>query len=288
VSLSLASIASPPVHDSAPDAAAVVFTVFVFLLALGGAVAAIVRWRAGDRLLALMFASALIASFNEPIVDHLGHLWYPTDLPLGLFTTLGIRIPALVPPAYAFFGGVAAYYAWTRLRRGILTRDLMRMFVALSLFDLLLEYPGTGLHAYSYYGAQPFRVFTMPLWWVPLAGCAMLLPAFLLYLLEPRLHGRSRLLLLATMPVGFWCAYGPLAAPTFLALNTDVPEVVRWGAATVTIALCFLAAMCVARFAATDGKWRDAWSSTVGVTSRSDEVIGADGPLPTNRPKELA
>ena len=86
------------------DIVANLFTVWA-----GGFGLAVIPWalyrlfKSKDDLPILMIGGGFIVSILEPMLDHLGHLWWPTDLPGPAFQGFDLNIPYLIPPCYVFF-----------------------------------------------------------------------------------------------------------------------------------------------------------------------------------------
>ncbi|MEX2195954.1 MAG: hypothetical protein WD844_11770 [Thermoleophilaceae bacterium] len=235
------TITDRPVDAEAPEGARWFFTIWASAGAMAVLPWAILLVRRGNPWLLLMVVGAVVASFLEPMLDTLIHLWYPTNLPFTAYSAFGIHIPLLVPPAYVFFGGVTAYGVYRLIERGLTFRQFFVLEGALLVSDLILEYPGILTDAYIYYGEQPFQLAGFP-WWVTIpASTAVLIMGFLLWWLAPRLRGPQKLLVVLVPPIGIGASYGAVAWPGMLAVNADLPGILTWGLA----ALCLLPALAI-------------------------------------------
>ena len=212
-------------------AVAVVF----FLACLAWVLRALVRDR--DPLPALAMLGGAIASLEESWIDSMIKLWYPHDAPLVVFTAFHTPQPLYLHLIYPGFVGLGSYIAYRTIRAD---RALWWVFGAICLLDLAFELPATAARVFVYYGHQPFQLFDRgwPLWVAPINAAGPVLGGCLLYVLAPRLHGRSRMLLALMPPLAYAGVYGATGWPEFTMLNADAGDVVRWLAALVTIGLC--------------------------------------------------
>ena len=204
-------------------------------------------YKRGDDIVLLMCIGGLICSLAEPMLDHIGHLWYPTNLPGPAFIGFDLHIPALIPPCYVFFIAMTGYWAYLKMKEGITTvNGVYLVWALIASTDIIMEIPGTALGAYTYYGDAPFKYLGFPLAWGWLNGTAMLLTGFLLYLVEPHLKGKDRLWLIMVTPVAFGASYGIVAWPYFMALNWDMPWIATRLLTLLSLGMCLM----VVRFVA--------------------------------------
>lgn len=168
-----------------------------------------------------MIAAGLICSLLEPMLDLLGHLWWPPSLPGPAFIGYGISVPALIPPCYVFFISMTGYWAYTRMKAGIDMKGLFLVWLLISSTDIIMEMPGTAFGAYVYYGDASFKILGFPLAWGWLNGTSMLMVGVLLYAIEPILKGRQRAFLALSSVMAMGASYGATAWPYFMSLNWD-------------------------------------------------------------------
>jgi len=194
----------------------------------------------------LMWIGGLICSLLEPMLDHLGHLWWPLNLPGPAYVGYSLNVPLLIPPCYVFFIAMTGYWAYYRMKSGLTVSGVFTVWFLISMTDVIMEMPGTSTRAYEYYGATPFKILGFPLCWAWLNGTSMFLVGFLLWLVAPYLKGWNKALILLVPVVAMGAAYGMTAWPYFLALNWPMPVYATWLWSTASLALCLL----VVRFAA--------------------------------------
>ena len=238
-------------HSSA--AAATYFTIWA-----GGFALLVLPWilkklfKDKDSIPLMMWIGGLICSLLEPMLDHLGHLWWPLNLPGPAFVGYDLNVPLLIPPCYVFFIAMTGYWAYFRIKSGLSVPGVFFVWLCISLTDVIMEIPGTFTQAYQYYGETPFKILGFPLCWGWLNGTAMFTVGFLLWLLAPYLKGWNKGLILLVPVIGMGGAYGMTSWPYFMALNWPMPVYATWLCATFSLVLClivvrFIAAVVVAR-----------------------------------------
>lgn len=226
----------PPVEARAADIAGAYTAVIGVCFVVGAAVCAREAVRRHDALPLIVLLSGLLAVVGEPIVDNLGAVWYPADNPVVPYTAMGVPQPLFLQLGYPLFWG-AIVYAWYRLL-GEGRIGLWPLFGIVAAFDLFVEILGVKvLEVGIYYGPAPFRVAGFPLWWAPVNAAVSIVAARLLLHLVPLLKGWRRLALLPVSPAAFVGTHAVTAWPVWLTMHSDVPQVVRWAAATLTVGL---------------------------------------------------
>jgi hypothetical protein len=183
------------------------------------------------------FAAAFVA---EPLLGHLGHLWWPRDYPGPSFTAFGARIPGMIPPVYAFYLGMLGYVGYRLMQRGLTTRQVWALWGALVGTDLALQIVAVNLKAYKYYGQRPFHLAGLPLVGPVKNGTAYLLIGFLVWLLAPRLRGANRALFMLVPLTGYLAGAIVTAWPWYLAVNSRAPQAVAWLISALTFVLAFI------------------------------------------------
>lgn len=227
-----------PTDFQAAETAGLAFTIFLCVVcALGGGWLLFESVRRRDPLPAALFVGGAITCLQEPMLDLLGLVYWPENLPVHTFTVFDRPMPLIVPAGYALYVGPGSYAVYRLIRSGVTTRKLLGVALALEVSDVFFEMPWTALGVYTYFGPQPFEVLGFPLWWSPVNGTAPFLAGWLLSLAVPRLSGARRLLAGAIPPIAWATVYGAAAWPAFIALNADVPRPVVWFAALVTVAI---------------------------------------------------
>src|SRR5580698_10318646 len=174
-----------------------------------------------DPVALLAWLGGFICSLVEPMLDHLGHLWWPTNLPGPAFKGYNLNVPLLIPPCYVFFISMTGYFAYRMMKRGISARGVWLVWLGISSTDLALEWPGVLAHVYKYYGLQPFDVGNFPMHWAWMNGTSMLGVGVVLYYAVPRLRGKAKGLLVLAPVIGFTAAYGIVGWPAFMSINSS-------------------------------------------------------------------
>ena len=201
----------------------------------------------------LLCIGGLICSLIEPMLDNLGHLWWPTNLPGPAFMGYELSVPWLIPPCYVFFISMTGYWAYLQMKKGLTIKGVFLVWLLIASTDLIMEMPGTALGAYVYYGDASFKIFGFPMAWGWLNGTAMLATGALLYVVEPHLKGMKRLYLALVTVCAMTAAYGVTAWPYFMSLNWDgLPWIVTRALTIVSLLLCLLLVRFIAAAVAKD------------------------------------
>ncbi len=166
-----------------------------------------------------MIVAGFICSLLEPMLDHLGHLWWPTNLPGPAFIGYQIHVPYLIPTCYVFFISMTGYFAYTRIKAGLSMKGLFITWLLIAMTDIVMELPGTATGVYVYYGDASFKVLGYPLAWGWINGTSMLMVGVLLSLIDPILKGANRVLLSLTSVMAMGATFGMVAWPYFMSLN---------------------------------------------------------------------
>lgn len=238
-----------PVPDTyqSPEIAAVLFTIWAGGFGIAVIPWAIHRWlKQRDAVPSLMIIGGLLCSLLEPMLDHLGHLWWPLNLPGPAFAGFDLNIPYLIPPCYVFFIAMTGYWAYLRMKDGLDVKGVFTIWLLIASTDIILEIPGTATGVYTYYGDASFKILGFPLAWGWLNGTSMLAVGFLLWLVEPHLKGWNRAWIALVPVVAMGAAYGMIAWPYFMSLNWDMP----WIATRLLALLSLCLSLVVVRFMA--------------------------------------
>jgi hypothetical protein len=189
----------------------------------------------------LALAGGFIAAVEEPWINTMIQLWYPRNSPLIVFIPMEHAQPLYVFLVYPGFVGLGAYVIYRSLVTHPDGRHLWRFFGGIVLLDLAFELPTTASGVFYYYGDQPMQLVGggWPFWAGPINAAGPLLAGWLMYRLIPLLSGVLRaIVIVALPPLAYAGVYGAVGWPVYTLLKTDVPMVIRWAAAVVTIALC--------------------------------------------------
>jgi hypothetical protein len=208
------------------------------------------RVKHGDPVALYAWIGGWIVSLGEPVLDILGHIWFPTNLPGPAFVAYGVHIPLLIPPAYVFVVCMTGYFAYRMFCRGITTKGVFLVWLVVSLADPFLELPGVLANVYKYYGEQPFYLANFPLHWAWMNGTGMMTVGLSLYVITPLLReNKLPMFLLILAPCAGWFAsYGLIGWPTFLALNIDASIAVKSLIDLVSLALALIVIRCMAAY----------------------------------------
>jgi hypothetical protein len=223
----------------------------------------------------LVWIGGFICSLGEPMLDHIGHLWWPQNLPGPVFKGYDLSVPLLIPPCYAFFVSGMGYVAYRQFLKGVTVRKVFLVWLAISSTDLALEIPGVAANVYKYYGHEPFYVFNFPLHWAWLNGTGFLAVGFLLYLVVPRLQGARKALLLLVTVSAFLGSYGITAWPAFLSLNWKMSSTAQALVDLCSLGLCLLVVRGIAEVVAKRQSVGEAETARAPSPARVREPSGA-------------
>jgi hypothetical protein len=218
----------PPVHLSAPSTGSWFFTGLCVAIFAGAVIWALVRTSRGDLLGLVALAGGLVASLIEALLDYLGLLWYGTNNHGIVFHSFGVSMPLYVVLGYGFYFGAITYFTVYSLRQGKQSRYLWAIYAFGVIFDWALETTGGEIGLYRYYGPQPYRVLTEPLWWVFVNPALPIAAGGLFHLMGDRIRGLRSLSIVALLPMVYGATYGAIAWPIFVALHSSVPGWVIW------------------------------------------------------------
>ena len=232
--------APAPVALSVPHGASVGFLVILAVLFLATFAWALKRLIARDALPICIVLAGVVACLLEPTLDVLSMCWYARDNVAVAFTGFGISLPLFCVIGYGFFYGVQAYSGLVLLERGADRKTMWRLYAGWWCVNYILEFIGTHLHAYTYYGPQPFSVFGVPLWFMFINTAMAILSGTVFFVAKPILHGFGALWSVPLLTSTYGALYLGTCWPIFLALHSDVPAFVQWVAAAVSIALALL------------------------------------------------
>jgi hypothetical protein len=210
-----------------------------------------------DNIPILVWLGGWVCSLLEPMLDHLGHLWWSHNLAGPAMSGFHLNIPFLIPPCYCGFVAMTGYLTYLVMRNGATKKKIWLVWLLFASTDLLLEIPGCYLYAYMYYGFHPFRVFNFPMFWVWVNGAGFHMVGFLLYLTVPHLKGLGKAWLLLVVVTAFGLNYGIIGWPYFMALNwVGITKPMVYFLSLVSLSLALITVWWVAEFAGIDSKRR--------------------------------
>lgn len=231
---SLLALLQPPRDLEAADSAGAYIVVIGVCFAIGAAWCLREALRLRDPLPIVMLISGALAVSGEPIVDNLGAVWYPADNPVVPYTAMGVPQPLFLQLGYPLFWGAIVYVWYALLKAGKVR--IWPLFLAVFALDFFVEVLGVWvLDVGAYYGPAPYRVLGFPLWWAPVNAAVAIVGARVLLAAVPLVRGWKVLLLLPLAPAAFVGTHAMTAWPIWVTMHSDVPQVVRWIAATCTL-----------------------------------------------------
>jgi hypothetical protein len=239
--MSFANVPTMPIHHE-PKTAYAVYTVLMTVITVGLLVyyATSKSERKHGPLLPLLLAGGAISALYEPVFDNLILYWYPPHNSFQAFAMWDRSIPWFVPIGYAWFCGALPYLAYRVYRRGVTARQVWLLLAAVMVIDAAAISTAGWLGTSGFFGNQPFNLWgKYPLWWAGIDGPHVIVGGAILYLLIPRLQGRSLAVLLLVPTVTLGLIAGVCAWPVALALHSgwsDVPTHIA-GAATFALGM---------------------------------------------------
>ncbi len=238
----LSTILQPPTGLETNALGQTIFTIGVTIPWVVAIVLAIRYWRREGTPIALLFlVGGTICILFEPIVDVLGMVLFPRENQWIGIETFGRPIPIFMYPVYSWFVGGQAFLVWYLLRRGMTRGQLWKFWLTVMAVNVVLETPGILMDVYTYYGAQPFNPWGLPLWWPPVNSTMPIVAGYAVYRMTPHLTGWKMLAVIPMVPMADGAANGAIAWPVWTALNTNLGMVATYPAAVAVFGLAALA-----------------------------------------------
>lgn len=238
----LSTILQPPSGLETNATGQTIFTIGVTIPWVVAIVLAIRYWRREGTPIALLFlVGGTICILFEPIVDVLGQVLFPRENQWIGIETFGRPIPIFMYPVYSWFVGGQAFLVWYLLRRGMTRGQLWKFWLTVMAVNVVLETPGILMDVYTYYGAQPFNPWGLPLWWPPVNSTMPIVAGYAVYRMTPHLTGWKVLAVIPMVPMADGAANGAIAWPVWTALNTNLGMVATYPAAVAVFGLAALA-----------------------------------------------
>lgn len=234
--------AHTPIHPSG-------FATWFFLFWAGALVVLVaIPWainaaRKRNYLPLLALGSGFLTSLGEPMLDHVGHLRWADNLQGPAFSNFGLDIPYLIPPCYALFMGLEAYWIWSIIQRGVTVRQFFLMFAAVGVSDAIMEHPGVMLNVYEYYGSQPLEFYRFPFYWSFTNAAAICTIAVMIHYAWPILKEKGGWWMLGILPLGIiGTTMGEFTTgfPVFLAINSGMATWLQWAVGILTVPLALV------------------------------------------------
>ena len=245
--MTFVNYAQPPISMTTPETLEGVITAVLSVLVAAVVMTTLVYWRrTGDASAFLLTLGGTLCSFNEPLVDTIGHVYFPENGRMA-WEFFGRGVPVWVVLSYTLFFGTAAFVNVLVMRSGIRRSTLWKGLLVFWVANLALEIPILLGDVYIYYGDQPFAVGGFPLAWLTINSLGDFLAAVVVMWLLPHLAG-ARKLLLVLIPFVTYAASWSLSMPYFLALNSEAGALVEHAAAVVAIVTVLIAMDVLIRF----------------------------------------
>jgi hypothetical protein len=199
-----------------------------------------VRWARGRRTLLpmMILLGGVFMSLIEPVVDHNGLCWFPTQGQWRVYTAAGVAQPIWLIMAYLWFFGGQSMVVWRLLDRGMAAAKLWTVAAVIIGVDIALEHPGLYMNLFLYYGHQPFAFTRYPLWWGFVNGTSPIVAATIVYKLAPRMKGWLVAAPLLLLPMADGANNAATAWPVWDTITTSLPAWVVWLAGLATLGLC--------------------------------------------------
>ncbi len=201
--------------------------------------------RRGDWVPVYALLGAGLAVIYEPLGDILVSVLYPVPGQVGWISLFGRQVPLFIGVLYFWYMSVPALYFLKRLEQGLTRAALWRLYGFTVALAIGIELFGVNLHAWIYYGPQPFVLMGVPLW------CPMTYSAFLvtismgLQLMSKHLDRKHQWLIIFGLPVCMSGGHCAAALPTAAAMfsTSDPVWIAIGGAASFGISLLLVYAM---------------------------------------------
>ncbi|MDD5175070.1 MAG: hypothetical protein PHQ05_01425 [Sterolibacterium sp.] len=182
-----------------------------------------------------------VAVLAEPMVDVFGMCYWTENGQWTLFESFGRKIPVIGLFGYiAFFGGATLQFL-QQFRNGASYWHVWKLFLIWAVIEGISEPYPISMGVWSYYGAQPFSLFSFPYWWPPVNTVGAYTAAFLIYKLLPYLTGVRQLLIVLAVMTGDIMGNAAVAWPVWSALNSKAGYAATIPAAILTLVLCGIA-----------------------------------------------
>lgn len=263
---------SIPPFDAAPGSVAVWTFMIANIVAASIALVLALMWvvRHRDAMPVYCMIGGFLAMLaNEPILDRLMLVWYPSNTPLIMLDLYGTHMPLYLMIGYPWYVGLGAFVVHRALLNGITAAGLWRIFAVIAILDVIIELPSTIAGVHIYFGPQPnfFQhglAVTIPF---VMSAVSLACGFAVHWVLSSPKSAWAPLAVIAIIP---GTAVGTLVAtqwPVMLAQNSTTAPLVVWLTALISIVLV-LAAM------------RAAISAVVvardhGASRRADEDLSA-------------
>jgi hypothetical protein len=198
------------------------------------------RWMPGERALVVSaLAGGAVASLLEPLVDHLGLVFFAPEGQWTMLRFYGRATPWFILPCFVWYTGGQALVTLWLMRRGVTMKRLFTIYGLYVVTNILMEIPALAAGVYAYYGPQPFEIAGLPLWFQSLNAASPIVAAAVIHTLG-RKRGWHPALAVAVIPGAHVLANAVPGWPMWAALNTTTSLAVTYPVALVTVTLACL------------------------------------------------
>lgn len=199
----------------------------------------------------LVVAGGSVAVFGEAAVDILGLCYWTENGQWTLYEAFGRKIPILALGSYTFFYGGVVLFTLRQFERGVPAKSLVISFFAWMIMEWTWEPIPIYYGMWSYYGAQPFRVFDFPLWWPPVNTIGAYAAALLVLKVKEHLNGVSKLAIVPLVLSGDLMGNALVAWPLWVTLNMEYGYAATIPAGVLTLLLSALALKTIIKIVST-------------------------------------
>jgi hypothetical protein len=212
------------------------FLVFFGALAAAVFAAAVVHSvRRRDVAAVAVCVGALVCALNEPIFDELGKIVYADDATRA-YTAFGRDIPLFLVVGYVPWVAGLSFVIAELMARGISRTTLHWIALGSFLSVTAIEFAGTSVEAWTYYGEAPLKYLGV----APMMAPVPIVCGALIYILGTKLHGASRALLGVVPLFSLPAVYAAAGMPMYVALHSETATLVQYVAGIATLAFCAL------------------------------------------------
>jgi hypothetical protein len=213
------------------------FTLVCAAVVAIGLVAMLAHWRrSGSPTGVLVLLGGMLACIQEPMVDTLGNMYIPPSH-YTLFTTYGREMPWFAPFGYGLYFGIPMFLYIRAAQRGAGQAYFQKLFAGSFALELAFELIAVNGGFYTYYGAQPFRFFELPVHWMTLNMAAAWVAGAAVCKALPHLAGwRMAAVPLITLCC-VTCSYYAQGWPIFSALHASTSSPALIAAASLATTL---------------------------------------------------
>ena len=231
----------PPVDMIMPPANDFFSVATLALLALLTAWTVYQCWRVKSPMYLLILIGGTLCFLQEPIVDHLGAVWYPQHQQgFTVWRAFNVSLPLWVIPGYGLYVGGLAVYLYRKMSVGMTVKRLWVTYFLIWMVSLVMELPQLQAGTYVYFGDVPFKIGGFPLTWAMTNATIMMLSAAVLVAYKDFLVGPKLILVPIIVQMANAAAQMANGYPIFLALNSGAGSGTTLVAGCVTIGFCFL------------------------------------------------